>query len=94
MDTRKKDDMTTKVMVTILSLFADIERNYILERTQAGRMKYVENGGKLGRTPKINKSKTDLILELLDQGKTKQAIADFLNVDRTTIYRTLKRNGY
>ncbi|MGG3523128.1 recombinase family protein [Bacillus pseudomycoides] len=93
-DTRKKDDMTTKVMVTILSLFADIERNYILERTQAGRMKYVENGGKLGRTPKINKSKADLILELLDQGKTKQEIADFLNVDRTTIYRTLKRNGY
>ncbi|MFB5589666.1 helix-turn-helix domain-containing protein [Bacillus cereus] len=41
------------------------------------------------RTPK-----TDLILELLDQGKTKQEIADFLNVDRTTIYRTLKRNGY
>ncbi|CAI8710561.1 hypothetical protein EMIT079MI2_110042 [Bacillus sp. IT-79MI2] len=32
-DTRKKDDMTTKVKVTILSLFADIERNYILERT-------------------------------------------------------------
>ncbi|MEH7420096.1 helix-turn-helix domain-containing protein [Bacillus thuringiensis] len=29
----------------------------------------------------------------LDQGKTKQEIADFLNVDRTTIYRTLKRNG-
>ncbi|MBJ8061080.1 recombinase family protein [Bacillus cereus] len=93
-DTRKKDDMTTKVLVTILSLFADIERNYILERTQAGRIKYVENGGKLGRIPKINKSKTDLILELLDQGKTKQEIADFLNVDRTTIYRTLKRNGY
>lgn len=57
-------------------------------------MKYVENGGKLGRTPKINKPKTDLILELLDQGKTKQEIANFLNVDRTTIYRTLKRNGY
>ncbi|WP_257144933.1 helix-turn-helix domain-containing protein [Bacillus cereus] len=57
-------------------------------------MKYVENGGKLERTPKINKSKTDLILELLDQGKTKQEIANFLNVDRTTIYRTLKRNGY
>ncbi|PGY02209.1 hypothetical protein COE15_09270 [Bacillus cereus] len=93
-DTRKKDDMTTKVMVTILSLFADIERNYILERTQAGRIRYVENGGKLGRIPKINKSKTDLILELLDQGKTKQEISDFLNVDRTTIYRTLKRNGY
>ncbi|WP_410984985.1 recombinase family protein [Bacillus cereus] len=93
-DTRKKDDMTTKVMVTILSLFADIERNYILERTHAGRIKYVENGGKLGRIPKINKSKTDLILELLEQGKTKQEIADFLNVDRTTIYRTLKRNGY
>ncbi|MGN4427268.1 recombinase family protein [Bacillus cereus group sp. MYBK30-1] len=93
-DTRKKDDMTTKVMVTILSLFADIERNYILERTHAGRIKYVENGGKLGRMPKINKSKTDLILELLEQGKTKQEIADFLNVDRTTIYRTLKRNGY
>nr|WP_255294465.1 helix-turn-helix domain-containing protein [Bacillus cereus] len=48
----------------------------------------------MGRTPKINKSKTDLILELLDQGKTRQEIADFLNVDRTTIYRTLKRNGY
>ncbi|WP_236736008.1 helix-turn-helix domain-containing protein [Bacillus mycoides] len=70
------------------------QRNYILGRTQAGRMKYVENGGILGRTPKINKSKTDLILELIDQGKTKQEIADFLNVDRTTIYRTLKRNGY
>ncbi|MGG0150942.1 helix-turn-helix domain-containing protein [Bacillus mycoides] len=67
-----------------------MERNYILKRTQAGRMKYVENGRKLGRTPKINKSKTDLILELLEQEKTKQEIADFLNVDRTTIYRTLK----
>ncbi|MED1047328.1 recombinase family protein [Bacillus mycoides] len=42
-------------MFTILSLFADIERNYILERTQTGRIKYVENGEKLGRTPK-NKS--------------------------------------
>ncbi|MEH6892598.1 Hin recombinase [Bacillus sp. JJ864] len=63
--------MTTKVMVALLSLFADIERNYILKRMQAGRMKYVENGGKLWRTPKINKSKTDLILELLNQGKTK-----------------------
>ncbi|MCQ6360258.1 MULTISPECIES: helix-turn-helix domain-containing protein [Bacillus cereus group] len=41
--------------------------------------KYVENGEKL---------------ELLDQGKTKQEIADFFNIDRTTIYRTLKRNGY
>lgn len=93
-DTRKKDDMTIKGMVTILSLFADIERNYILERTQTGRIKYVENGRKLGRTPKINKSKTDLILALLDQGKTKQEIVDFFNVDRTTIYRTLKRNDY
>ncbi|MFJ8527474.1 recombinase family protein [Bacillus sp. NPDC094106] len=76
-DTRRKDDMTTKVMVTILSLFADIERNYILEQTQAGRMKYIKNGGKLGRTPKINKSKTDLILELLDQGKTKWLLGKF-----------------
>ncbi|MGH0607205.1 helix-turn-helix domain-containing protein [Bacillus mycoides] len=32
--------------------------------------------------------------ELLDQGKTKQEIAEFFNIDRTTIYRTLKRNGY
>ncbi|WP_329767511.1 helix-turn-helix domain-containing protein [Bacillus nitratireducens] len=56
--------------------------------------KVIKNDGKLGRTPKINKSKTDLILELLEQGKTRQEIADFLNVDRTTIYRTLKRNGY
>lgn len=86
--------MTTKVMITILSLFADIERNYILERTQDGCVKYVENGGKMGRTPKINKSKTNLVLELLNQGKTKQEIADFLNVDRITIYRRLKRNDY
>ncbi|MED1042404.1 MULTISPECIES: hypothetical protein [Bacillus] len=35
-----------------------------------------------------------MILELLYQGKTKQENADFFNVDRTTIYRTLKRNGY
>ena len=86
--------MTIKVMVTILSLFADIERNYILKRTQASRIKYIESGRKLERTPKINKSKTELILELLEQGKTKQEITDFLNVDRTTISHTLKRNGY
>lgn len=40
--------MTTKVMVTILSLFADIERSYILERTQAGRIKYVEKWRETG----------------------------------------------
>lgn len=76
-DTRKKDDMTTKVMVTILSLFADIERNYILERTQAGRIKYVENGGKLGRTPKINKSKTDRYSSYLIKEKQNRKLLIF-----------------
>jgi len=93
-DTRKKDDLTTKVMVTFLALFVEIERNYTVERPHSGRLKYVENGGKLGRTPKINKMTTILIIELLKQGKTKQEIVNFLKVDRVTIYRTLKRYGY
>jgi len=92
LDTRDKDDTTTKIIVTFLSLFADIERTYILERTHAGRLQYVANGGKLGRKPKLNSYKIELIKELLDAGKTKKEIADFLGVDRTTIYRNLNRN--
>ncbi|BCU81639.1 hypothetical protein JIR001_14220 [Polycladomyces abyssicola] len=37
-DTRLSNDIMTKAMVTILGLFAEMERTFIAERTMAGKM--------------------------------------------------------
>ncbi|MEW4320524.1 recombinase family protein, partial [Bacillus thuringiensis] len=57
-DTRRNNDIMTKAMVTRLGLFAEMERNFIRERTMAGKLRAREHGVKFGRKGK-NKDLVD-----------------------------------
>lgn len=50
-------------MVTLLELFAEMERNFILERTMAGKLRAREHRVKFGRKGK-NKDLVDHVIDL------------------------------
>ena len=91
----KKQDIHTKVMITLFGLFAEIERDLISERTKqalaAARLK-----GKLIGRPKgvLGKSKLDgkeeEIKMLLRKEVSKSSIAKIMDVSRTALYHFIK----
>lgn len=72
-------DIQTKVMLTMFSLFAEIERDMISERTKSGLAKARAEGRLIGRPRGLGKSvldgKEDEIRELLRKGVSKSSIA-------------------
>lgn len=91
-------DMQTKVMVTMFSLFAEIERDLISMRTKEGLAAAKASGKKLGR-PKgvLGKSKLDgredEIERLLALNVSKASIAKITGVDRSTLYNFIRSRG-
>jgi len=89
-DLRKSNDLTSKIMITLFSIFAECERTLISERTKAGLALARKNGKKLGR-PKgsISASKlekhVDIIKEDLKYGVAVSALARKLHCGRTTL---------
>ena len=90
-----KKDMQTKIMVTMFSLFAEMERDLISERTKQGLRAARAKGKRLGR-PKgsLGKSRLDdreeTIKGELKYGVAKAAIARKLGVSRTTMVNFIK----
>jgi DNA invertase Pin-like site-specific DNA recombinase len=86
----KKKDISTKVMLTMFSLFAEIERDLISERTKLSLAAAKARGKKLGR-PKgsLSKSKLDNRKEAIEKflrfGVSKSAIARMMDVSRGTL---------
>jgi DNA invertase Pin-like site-specific DNA recombinase len=86
----QKKDISTKVMLTTFSLFAEIERDLISERTKLGLAAAKARGKKLGR-PKgsLSKSKLDNRKEEIEKflrfGVSKSAIARMMDVSRGTL---------
>ncbi len=72
-------DIQSKVMVTMFSLFAEIERDLISERTKAGLARAKAEGKLIGRPKGLGKSrldgKEDEIKELVKKGVSKASIA-------------------
>jgi DNA invertase Pin-like site-specific DNA recombinase len=91
-------DMQTKVMVTMFSLFAEIERDLPSMRTKESLAVAKASGKKLGR-PKgtLGKSKLngkeDEIRRFLDLGVSKVSIAKITGVDRSTLYNFIRSRG-
>ncbi|MGQ3887517.1 recombinase family protein [Legionella sp. CNM-1927-20] len=79
----KQHDMTSKVMITLFSLFAELERDLISLRTKEALASKQREGVRLGK-PKgiIQKSKfdkdIDKIIELLKLGLSVRKIASYL----------------
>ena len=77
-------DIQIKVMLTMFSLFAEIERDLISERTKSGLAKARAEGRLLGRPKGLGKSvldgKEEEIKELLRKGVSKASIAKIYEV--------------
>lgn len=88
-----------KMMVAILSAFAEMERDLISQRTIEGLRRAKAQGKVLGRPIGCRnlKLKTDAIAEeiisMFNQGKTKTEIAKKFNLSKPTLYRFLIKKG-
>lgn len=88
-------DMTTKVMVTLFSLFAELERDLISERTKRALEAKKADGVRIGR-PKGATSASKLdgmeiqVTELLQKKVSLTSIAKILTVSRGTVYNFIQ----
>ncbi len=94
-----RNDIQSKIMAYTFGLAAEIERNLISLRTKQSLDKLKQQNIKLGRPfgkesrkLKLSKNKNKVI-ELLNKGTPKAHIARIMNVNKTTLFRFLKRNN-
>ena len=74
----------------VMAAMAQMERDLIVERTNAG-LEAARARGRLGGRPrKVDKDKLAHVKKLLNEGKQVKEVAHLLGVDRSTIYRRLK----
>jgi putative DNA-invertase from lambdoid prophage Rac len=91
-------DMQTRVVIAMFSLFGDLERDIITERTKAALAARKASGKRLGK-PKgtLQESKLDphrqQIMEFLEHGVAKSAIARMLGTSRTNLINYIKTRG-
>ena len=92
-----KQNMQTKTMITMFSLFAEIERDLISERTKQGLEAARRMGKQLGRPKGPGKSRLDKykeeIITLLKNGATKTYIAKRYKSNVSNFYRWLKKHN-
>lgn len=88
-------DTTTANGELIFHLFASMaqfERSLIVERTQAGLASAKKRGVRLGRPPALTRAQVKHARKLVDSGERPSAVAISLGVDRSTLYRAIKKN--
>lgn len=74
----------------VMAALAQMERELIRERTNAG-LKAARARGRLGgRKPKMDASKVDVARRLLDSGVPATEVAKNLGIGRATLYRSLR----
>ena len=94
---RLGDDIQSKVLAFAFGLSAEIERNLISQRTKEALALRKAQGVHIGRITGSHNSKVklsgyeEIIQELLICGFSKAEIARILDVDRSTLWRFLKR---
>jgi DNA invertase Pin-like site-specific DNA recombinase len=91
------DDIQSKVMRTLLSLFAEIEHDLIVARTIEGIAAARAKGKQLGRPKGLGKSRLDKfepeIIALMKNGSQRQFIAKRYGVTSAGLLHWLKRHG-
>jgi DNA invertase Pin-like site-specific DNA recombinase len=76
-----------KLMLTMLSAVAEMERDLLVERTQAGLRRAKAEGITLGRPPALPAEGRERARQMLRDGATVSATARALGVSRATILR-------
>ncbi len=89
-----KNDIQTKTMVTLFSLFAEIERDLISQRTRAGIKKARAEGKLIGRPKGNGKSRLDgresEIQELLNKKVSRASIARIMDISNPALNHFIK----
>ena len=80
---------TGKLMLTMLGAIATFERDMMLERQREGIRLAKDAGAYKGRKPTAM-AQAAKVMDLISQGKTKQAVADELNIGVASVYRIMK----
>lgn len=90
------DSMQSKVMSTMFALFAELERDFISQRTKEALATKKKAGVKLGRPKGPGRSKLDPykeeIIALLKTGVPKTRVAGKFGVKVSTLYNWIKKN--
>jgi len=88
------NDIATKTMITMFSLFAEVERDLISIRTKTGLMRSKAEGKLIGRPKGRGKSKLDgkedEIKELLGKQVSRASISKIMNVSWPTLNHFIK----
>lgn len=79
-----------KAMLTIMSAFAQLERDQIAERTKAGLAAAAKNNRHGGRPRKADDTAISRAKQWKAEGMSVKEIADYLDVSRATVYRYLQ----
>jgi len=88
-----RDPKGRTIIVGLLSILYDLERQLISERTKAGLERARKEGKKLGRRFKLSKSEEKELVRLYKEGVPIRRIARRFGVSRQTVYNYLKRMG-
>lgn len=80
----QNDDAMSNAMLTLLSMFAEMERSFIVERTQAGKER---TGNWGGRKAKINELQRLEIKKRVAEGETQYKLAKEFEVTPQAIHK-------
>jgi len=80
-----------RLMMKMISLMEEWNREILIDRTRAGLSRTVANGTKLGRPKITNLKMTAEILALRDEKKSIRAIAAEIGVSAGTVQRELRK---
>lgn len=81
---------TGKMILTCMAAMAELERNFLVERTKAGLARTKEQGTKLGRSLSVSPSALRDLLDAKASGKSVDAAAKELGIARATAFRLVK----
>ncbi|VEI29956.1 resolvase/integrase-like protein [Haemophilus parainfluenzae] len=93
-DTTKRKDPMTMAMIHLLGLFAELERNFIVERTQGGKLAKVESGDLKaigGRPKKLSEKIEERLVKDIKKKLSINELSKKYEVSRATISRYKKK---
>lgn len=83
---------TGKLILTLVGAIAEFERSLMLERQLAGIAQAKANGKYKGRVPTARRQEGEIV-RLRQEGKSAEAIAESLGINRSSVFRVLKHLG-
>lgn len=93
LSTQKIDRATHQLLQQWQNAVAEFERDFIVERTQAGLARAKADGKTFGRKPKLDARQQAEVLKRLDAGETLYRVAQTFGVARQVIMRVRDKQG-